>query len=682
MRQAHFLFVVACATSVAAQDSPPEIPAGVADRSVIIVTGERVARSARNTASSVALFNSRQIERSSAYRVEDILRDVPNVQLGQGSQGPAIRGQDTTGALSALPAFLGGNRPRTTVVVDGRRQTYNEFLFGSSGLWDIDRIEVFRSPQTTTQGQNSIAGAIFLHSEDPTADWESRFRLLGGNLRTREVAGVVSGPLSNDVSFRIAGDLRRSRPSSHIADVMVGASPNRNDQDLVRAKVRIAPARLPGTRLTLILAHNRSIAPQIVGVKAPFKARRDKNPNYGVFEVRADSLTALLTQEIGQSLTATITATAGDTMAERFATVGFGQARNKGRDWSAEGLISWTPGADLRAIAGLSTTQVRLRQRIDLSVLSGIGRFRDLQRSLGIFGEVEFSPLPRVTLTTGLRYQRDRQRRAGALQTRFVPIALDYDRTFDALLPKVSLAYDLTPGLRVGLLAQRAFNPGGTTLRFDTGRPDEFDAETLWDFEGFVRASSRDQQWRFSANLFRYDMRNAQRSRTITILAPNGRFVSFADLYNVPRARSQGVEAELRWRASSRFDARLALGLLDTRVLDGGPDNRDLDGKQFERSPRFSASVALDWSPIDRLTLSATARHSSGYFSDDRENPVLRVPAATSLDARVEWRQQRFTGFAYARNIFDDFQLTYLFSSTSGEAAGPREIGAGLQMEF
>lgn len=78
----------------------------------VIVTGERVSRTLRETSSSVAVVNETEIEASGANRVDDILALIPNVQLGNGSQGPAIRGLDTTGPLYALPAFLGGNRPR------------------------------------------------------------------------------------------------------------------------------------------------------------------------------------------------------------------------------------------------------------------------------------------------------------------------------------------------------------------------------------------------------------------------------------------------------------------------------------------------------------------------------------------------------------------------------------------
>src|SRR5689334_15774046 len=108
-------------------------PAGVVQptEDAILITGERSRRSLKETPSSVAVTTSREMEAASADRVSDLLQLVPNVQLGGGSEGPAIRGQDTTGALQALPAFLGGNRPRTTVIVDGRRTTYNEFVFST-----------------------------------------------------------------------------------------------------------------------------------------------------------------------------------------------------------------------------------------------------------------------------------------------------------------------------------------------------------------------------------------------------------------------------------------------------------------------------------------------------------------------------------------------------------------------
>src|SRR5690349_13180230 len=77
----------------------------------IIVTGERVPRRLKDTQSSVSVATQRDIEAASADRAKQMLALVPNVELGSGSEGPTIRGQDTTGALQGPPAFLGGNRP-------------------------------------------------------------------------------------------------------------------------------------------------------------------------------------------------------------------------------------------------------------------------------------------------------------------------------------------------------------------------------------------------------------------------------------------------------------------------------------------------------------------------------------------------------------------------------------------
>ena len=94
------------------------------DPSTIIVTGERVKRSLRDTASSVSVVSRRDIEAASADRVEQMLELVPNVQLGDGGEGPTIRGQDTTGASSrCLPSSAATGRARRSSSTAGARPT-------------------------------------------------------------------------------------------------------------------------------------------------------------------------------------------------------------------------------------------------------------------------------------------------------------------------------------------------------------------------------------------------------------------------------------------------------------------------------------------------------------------------------------------------------------------------------
>jgi iron complex outermembrane receptor protein len=656
------------------------VPPPPADSAEIIVTGERVKRTLKDTAASVVVATKREIQATSADRVEQMLALVPNLQPGNGSQGPAIRGQDTTGALFALPAFLGGNRPRMALVVDGRRTTYNEFVFGAQPVWDLDRIEVFRSPQTTTQGQNSIAGAIFVHSNDPSFAPEYQSRAIGGNYRTGQLSAVASGPISGDLAVRVSGDLRYGRTTSRIADRIEDGDPNHDVYGLVRAKLLATPRGDPGARFELTYSHVQSQAPQIVSLTAPFRSRRDEDGFYGVFRINVDALTATAHQPLARDLAADITLTAGDSNTRRLAFPGLGQSHIRGRDWSAEAVLNWSPAGPMRAIGGVSRSHLGLNQVIDLSRLSGIGRFLDDQDSFGLFGEASLTVLPGTVLTAGLRYQRDRQDRRGALDSATGGIPLDFDRSFRAWLPKLSLAHEFG-AVRAGLLVQRAYNPGGTTLRFDTGRLDVFEAETLWDYELFFRARMGPGV-SASANLFRYDMRNAQRSKAIFIFVPGGFGVGFADLFNAPRARSQGAEAELDLRPNARLSARVSVGLLDTKLIDAGADYREFSGNQFARSPHFSAAATGDWKVSDRLRLSAQVRHHRAYFADDVNSADVRVPAATIVDARAEYRLGRVMVFAHARNLFDKFALVDRFDNVSASAEDPRMIGVGIETRF
>jgi outer membrane receptor protein involved in Fe transport len=651
-------------------------------REDIVVTGERTKRTLRDTASSVVVVRDRQIEAASADRVEQILDLIPNVQLSSGGEGPTIRGQDTTGPTRDLPAFLGGTRPRATLIVDGRAVSFNEFVFGTSPLWDVERIEVFRTPQTTTQGRNSIAGAIFVTTRDPTFTPEYRVRAIIGGLDMRQVSAAASGPLvTGQLAWRLSGDYRTSRGSSRIADIVAGTNPNHDRYGLLRFKLLATPAALPGSRIEFGYAHTESKSPQVEGVRPPFRERRDPFDGYGTFHTNVDSATASFVYDDGGGLALNAVLTGGDNRARRFAPAGLGVTQLNSRDWSGEAVASWSVNSGVKIVGGVSHYHAGLRQFIDLSQLSGIGRFRDRQDSNGLFGEASWSLFPRLILTTGLRYQRDRQVRTGALGTRPGAIPLDYDRTFAAWLPKLSLSYDFTRQVRAGVLVQRAYNPGGTTLRFDTGSADNFEAEKLWDFELFARASLLRDALQLSGNLFYYDQRDAQRANPIAIIAPTGALVTFADLFNVPKAHSYGLEASVDWRVTPRLSLRGGLGLLRTRITDAGSAPA-FDGREFQRSPHFSASVALDWQPLDRLRLSAELHHNSAYFSDDLETASRRVGGWTKLDARAEWDAGKFRLFGYARNVFDKFYLTYLFNTSLATAGDPRELGAGIEARF
>jgi outer membrane receptor protein involved in Fe transport len=187
---------------------------------------------------------------------------------------------------------------------------------------------------------------------------------------------------------------------------------------------------------------------------------------------------------------------------------------------------------------------------------------------------------------------------------------------------------------------------------------------------------------KFETNLFYYDMENAQRAKEIRIFTPSGRRVGFADLFNVPKARTYGAEGQLRWQASPRLSASMAIGLLRTKVIETDSESIDLKGNEFDRSPRFTGSAAIDWRPTDRLRISAHARHHGPYYSDPENSPAIQIKSGTTVDGRAHYRIGRYSLFAQVRNVFNAFNLLDLSNPLSGEAEDPRRISVGIESDF
>lgn len=655
----------------------------------IVVTGERIARSSHETASSLAVETESSIEdQANPDRIEQILQAIPNVQLGSGGEGPTIRGQDSTGVVRDLPAFLSGTRPRTTMRIDGRSATYYELAFGLTSIADVNRIEVFRSPQTTTQGRNSIAGAIFVETNDPTFEWEGRGRLVLGNYATRHATGAVSGPIASDqLAFRLSGDLRRSNTASKITNAAEGIDPNRDDSQLIRLKLLAEPDGLPDARLSLAYSHGHSQMPQIEGVRQPFSERRDPNATYGIFAVMVDSLTGRFEYLPAGGFEARATVSYGIADVRRYAPDGLGEADIDTRDFSIEPILTFRSRSGVFFTGGANFTHAKLNQAIDLSTFGqvlGSGSFADSQNSLGIFSEVTVPFTTALSLTAGLRYQRDRQVRQGALIGSRLNLPLAYDQTFSEWLPKVSLALDISTNIRVGALVQRATNPGGVNLNTARVRIETFGAEQLWDFEIFARARLADGKLVLSSNLFRYEMVDAQRTQAVAVVLPNGQVITSPQIDNAPRAWSMGIEADFDWRPSQSIQLRGAIGLLDTRITRTLTPIDPMLGKQFQRSPHLSASASLVWMPTGPFTFSAQVRHNSSYFSDDLETTARRIEGSTTIDIRAARIWRGVTWLGYVRNLLDEFHLTYRFDPTAGlaTAGDPREFGLGIEARF
>ena len=677
---------IAAAVSAGASAPAPPPPD---DPETIIVTGERAKRTLKDTPSSVVVFDRRDIEDMAAPdRIGQLFQMVPNLLEPTKRDTPNIRGQSGVGVLQGLPAFLGGARPRTAMQVDGRTVTFNELVNSTQGLWDVDHVEIFRTPQTTTQGVNSIGGAIFIHTADPTFDYEGRAQLVAGNWGRRQASAAVSGPILGDqIAFRLSGDVFHGKSSTRMKGPVVGIGDlNVDHYWTTRAKLLAQPEGVPGLKILTIYAHTHAQAPQGELARPPFRERRDDDYRFGYFKSDVDSVTSAITYDFGGGLESRTTLSRGWSHFRRFAPEGYGQTQIHARDASGETVLDWKPGGPVSAVGGASVQQLDLSQFIDLAAADlGTGTFTEKQRSWGVFGELTWQATDRFSLIAGGRYQSDGKKRVGLLRTN-PDLPLDYDRTTRAFLPKLSAAYDLSSDVRIGLLVQRAYNPGGTTLDPEHRKQLDFKPEYLWDLEAFTRTSLFGGRLGLNGNLFFNAIRDAQRELDFDFSSPAGP-VGLLQILSEPRARAYGAELELNGRPAQNLTIVVGLGFLDTKIVKGSVINDPYLEKEFYGAPHFTAAGSADWEPIRNLHISSQVRRESAFAGDDSDTDIFKTRAFWMADARVSWTAPKLTIFAYAQNLFNTFQVIgYSGPRNDPEAevglTDPRQIGVGVESRF
>ncbi len=668
------------------------VPAGAAAQDVsegetddiIVVTGERTERTLQETASSVRVTTQEDLDAfAGPDTLERIFNQTANVTTsGNGNQGPTIRGSNTSGVLTSLESFFGGSQPRTTIQVDGRQLTFNEFVYSGESAWDIERVEIFRGPQTTTQGRNAIAGAIFIETAKPNhEEFEGRVRAIVGNLDTYQGSAVVSGPIADgQLAFRLSTDYREQesfvRPQDVAEDIGAGL---RDIETLnLRGKLSIKPRAVPEFDALITVTHAETSRPQTDSVDAPFEALNRFNPGFSVFETNSDAVIAAFNYRVSDMFGLSNTTSYSDVSVQRLAPLGTGNADIQSDELTNELLARFgSQDSTISGLAGFYISRFESEETLNLSGFGiGIGDFTDERDSLGLFAEANIGLSENLHANIGGRWQRDSQTRQGGF-TGVIPI--DFDESFDAFLPKFELAYDVSDEVRIGLIAERGFNAGGFTFNFDTFSAETFGQETLWNYEAFFRAQLLDQRLTLNGNFFYSDINDLQIA-TLVVIGPG----FFANVFsNAPEARSIGAELEVRFAVNDQLSLQTGIGVTDTKFQSNSNAGALIDGNEFQRSPGLTAVGGFVWEPANGFALSGFGRYSDGYFSDDANLALNSVDSYFVADFQASYEFEGLRLFLDLTNVFDAFYELSVFDGGSLASVGePRKISVGLEFAF
>lgn len=213
---------------------------GTADE--IVVTAQKREERINDVPLSITAMTGDQLKSQNVTEAKDLARVVPgfNVQTAlNGSPVFYIRG---VGFSDTSPTVA----PAVTIYADEVPLPLSDMSRGAA--LDLARVEVLKGPQGTLFGGNSTGGAVNFIAAKPTDRFEAGGTLGFGRFAAASVEGHVSGPLSDAVSVRVAGEYRMQDGWQYSA-TQPGAK--NGQKDFLNGRISVAIK--PSSNLKLLL---------------------------------------------------------------------------------------------------------------------------------------------------------------------------------------------------------------------------------------------------------------------------------------------------------------------------------------------------------------------------------------------------------------------------------------------
>ncbi|NIB40495.1 TonB-dependent receptor [Pseudomaricurvus alkylphenolicus] len=271
-------------------------------------------------------------------------------------------------------------------------------------------------------------------------------------------------------------------------------------------------------------------------------------------------------------------------------------------------------------------------------------------------------------------------------------------------MPSVNFSYDITPDVMAYAKFSRGFKSGGFGF---SNIPETFDKEEVTAYEVGMKATLLDGAMFVSLAAFSNEYDDLQESGNT--VSPTGAVVTFVD--NVGKAKSEGVEMAVTWRASERVTLSADVAWLDAiydewvdapcdevnKALGTCDDNvaqtNDLSGENRPFSPEWSGTLSVNYEmPLGEglLSIEPSVDFSSGYDTLATLEPISYQPGYEKLNLRIGYESAAgdWTIALIGKNLNDevtsDFRQLLPTSPGSGSLVPnpPKTIAIQFGMNF
>ncbi|MBY4677402.1 TonB-dependent receptor [Marinobacterium arenosum] len=662
----------------------------VTEMTAVVVTGEFREAELQEIPNSISVIDQQTINARGAEHLEDVLGLAPNVNFAGGSSRARfyqIRG------IGERSQFVEPLNPSVGVLVDGIDMSG---IGSGATLLDVQQVEVFRGPQGTLFGANALAGLINIKSNDPTDYRTGSIETTLGNYDTYSVKGVLSGPISDRVGYRLA--LQSYGSDGYISnDFLDRDDTNDRDEQTLRGKLRIEASEDLTIDLTALLVdidngydafsldntrHTLSDEPGHDRQETAALAFASSWSGNDSFLVETSLSFADSDLEYGYD---------EDWTFDGFHPFGYSSTDNYIRDrQTATGEIRLVsrPGAEIfngttQWVAGvyLNDQSVDLTREYTFNAEDFTSKFDSTRTAL--YGQLETWLSDDWTLTTGLRVERwdaDYRDSDG--------VSSDPSETLWG--GRVALDYMLNDDTILYGLISRGYKAGG--FNSDGTLPEAlrtYDTEYMWNYETGVKGSWLDNRLQTQLALFYQQRRDVQikGSRVVTRDDGSSEFIDFID--NSSEGTNYGIELEANLAVNSQLTLFGALGWLQTDLQEEGAS---WDGRQQAHAPNYQFLIGAHYDYGNGWYARVDLEGKDEFYFSDRHN--AESDAYELLNARIGYRTPDWELSLWGRNLTDEDYYVRGFGSFGNDPrkdyvtepyyqfGDPRLIGVTAKLMF
>jgi len=218
---------VASIAAAAAQD--------VVGDTITIVSTQKRDQSVLEVPINVTAYGGEFLDEIGVQQFDELAGFVPGLQIQEQSPnnpGFVIRGITSDSGESNI-------EPRVSVYQDGvsisrSRGSYVE-------LFDIERVEIAKGPQSTLFGRGALIGAINIIQAKPEDEFSAELTAAAGNLGYDMVEGYVTGPLVDGVLAGRASFRVKTR-DGYVENALGGTDFNSQEVQAYRGSLRFTPS--------------------------------------------------------------------------------------------------------------------------------------------------------------------------------------------------------------------------------------------------------------------------------------------------------------------------------------------------------------------------------------------------------------------------------------------------------